>query len=152
MLAFAIALAAIGFKASPGGPSFDGALGHILGSGILHLLPAVWGHFALAAAMLVVAIGSLYMACALTLGEWHIGAKNLNSMAFWGMRQIHRGIFGLWHLLRNEQSGGIDDFESTMKPKRRRRAEERRMTKMTKIRKTDRQKAPSSARMRARAD
>ena len=106
MLTLAIAFCAVGLKPAPGAPAFEGAFGRIIGSGILSILPTLWGSYALAIAMLVVAFGSLYMACALTLGEWHIGAKLLHRLSLWSVRQTHRGIFGLWHLLRNEQSGG----------------------------------------------
>jgi S-DNA-T family DNA segregation ATPase FtsK/SpoIIIE len=110
MLAFAIAGTAAGFKTALGGPAFGGAFGRIIGSGILPLLPAAWGHVALGLAMLIITIGALYMACALTLGEWHIGAKLLHRLGLWSVRQAHRGVFGLWHLLRREHSGGGDGF------------------------------------------
>ncbi|MDP9128750.1 MAG: DNA translocase FtsK 4TM domain-containing protein, partial [Pseudomonadota bacterium] len=111
MLAFSVGLAAAGVRSAPGAPAFVGALGKVVGSAVLMLLPAAWGRYALAPAMMIVAFGSLYMACALTLGEWHIAAKLLHQMGLWCVRQTHNAVFGLWNLLRNEHSGGVDEDE-----------------------------------------
>jgi S-DNA-T family DNA segregation ATPase FtsK/SpoIIIE len=109
MLAVAIGLAALGFK------PVSGALGQVIATGIFHWLPESWGRFALAFSMAIVATGSLYMACALTLGEWHLGARELHGIGTWAVRQIHNTVFGLWNLLRNESSGGVDWEENDEK-------------------------------------
>ncbi|MDX2028666.1 MAG: DNA translocase FtsK 4TM domain-containing protein [Alphaproteobacteria bacterium] len=111
MLAFAIGFAALDIKFLSSGPAFGGALGKILSYGILSILPEVWGRYAVTVAMFIVAVGSLYMACALTLGEWRVAVQAFQQFVVWSVRQVHRSISGLWDLLHKEDSGNLDEEE-----------------------------------------
>lgn len=111
MLAFAAGFAALDIHMSPDSPAFGGAFGKILSDRILALLPGTWGSYVLVAGMLATTIVCMYMACALTLGEWHVVLKALQQGFVWAVLRIHRGVWTLWHILRNEHSGGHEENE-----------------------------------------
>ncbi|MDD5585561.1 MAG: DNA translocase FtsK 4TM domain-containing protein [Alphaproteobacteria bacterium] len=56
---------------SDGSGAWGGAFGKIIGQWSLSLLPDSWGEYALAPLMIIVTLGALYLAAALTLEEWH---------------------------------------------------------------------------------
>ncbi|MGB9151565.1 MAG: DNA translocase FtsK 4TM domain-containing protein, partial [Alphaproteobacteria bacterium] len=108
MLFCSIALGALGFAPPLEGAAHDGALGKIIGGKLASLLPHPWGMAIIAPLFAVVAIASLYLACALTLDEWHYIAQVLHQVAAWVTRNIHRAVRGLWRMLDRENSG-IDE-------------------------------------------
>ena len=109
LLTFAIALSSFNFRLGPDSPSPGGAFGKVLGMGIGSLLSAAWGPYLIVVLMLLISITTLYMACALTLMEWQVVAKAIHTAVTWSFRQIYLGSMGLWHILRNERTGIVDE-------------------------------------------
>jgi len=109
MLCFAIGFAAADVQFTTDSPAFGGAFGKILSTDILSLLPLAASRYFLILVMLVVTIASLYMACALTLDEWHVVAKAIHQAIVWAARKIHRSALMLWHILHNEDTGIVED-------------------------------------------
>ena len=94
-----------------GSVPLGGPFGKIVAHGILTLLPASWGHYLLAAAMAVLGLGTLYLACALTLEEWHVIVQFLHRAALRLAEAVRHGILALARLLRN-MLAGLDDAQA----------------------------------------
>ncbi|MFY9287094.1 MAG: DNA translocase FtsK 4TM domain-containing protein [Alphaproteobacteria bacterium] len=109
LLAFAVAFASFNFQFSPDTPAAGGALGKVLSIGLISLLPAVWGQYLVIITMLVIAFSTLYMACALTLDEWHVVAKALHQAVMWAGNKVYRFGLTVWHILRHEHTGIVED-------------------------------------------
>jgi len=109
LLAFAIAFATFHIRISSGNPSLGGAFGKVISNGLLSILPDLVGPYITVVTMLIVAIGALYMACALSLDEWHIVAKAVHQAISWAARKTWRGLMVLWHILRHEHTGIVED-------------------------------------------
>ena len=109
MLGFAVgAGAALDVKTAPGGTLYGGALGKVLGAPLIKLLPAGWAHTAIAAGASIVAIAALYMACALTPGEWHMVGRVMHR-ALMGVALIARRMaLGFWRFVRNKPAAEDD--------------------------------------------
>ncbi|MGE4351473.1 MAG: DNA translocase FtsK [Bdellovibrionales bacterium] len=72
LLSFGVAVAALDPGAALENTRFwGGAFGKLIATGILHWFPASWGGYVIATAMFTLSLGTLYMASALTFGEWH---------------------------------------------------------------------------------
>lgn len=71
LLACGIGLTALAPRAAVTSILWGGAFGKLLGADLLHALPRSWGGYAVMGGMAAITLGLLYMACALTLGEWH---------------------------------------------------------------------------------
>jgi S-DNA-T family DNA segregation ATPase FtsK/SpoIIIE len=90
-------------------PALGGAFGKLLSHNVLSLLPFAWGRYALMGVTLLIAVITLYMACALTLGEWHVVALALQQAVMWFVNQIRHGIRTIWYILHNEHSGIVEE-------------------------------------------
>ncbi len=102
MLAFGIALGAFGFSASVDGVIRDGALGKIIGGGMADLLPHPYGLIGIGFVFSLIALGALYLACALSWDEWQFIAYVLHQIATFVTRRIHYLGRTLWRLLHHE--------------------------------------------------
>lgn len=71
LLSTGIALAVLFPHAAVTSPVWGGAFGKLIGNGLRSLLALEWWPISLAIVMLIIAVCSVYMASALTLGEWH---------------------------------------------------------------------------------
>jgi S-DNA-T family DNA segregation ATPase FtsK/SpoIIIE len=105
VLAFAIGFGGLGLTPSASG----GAIGKIIGSGIASVLPGGWGCYVLAAVMFALAVAVSYMACALTLDEWHAAVLAMHRALTIAARYAVRGALTLWHILHNEQTGIVEE-------------------------------------------
>jgi DNA segregation ATPase FtsK/SpoIIIE, S-DNA-T family len=109
MFAFAIAFGALDLSSSTGGIYLGGAAGKIIGGGLVSILPAVWGRYVLFALMLPLSIAVLYMACALTLDEWHAAARAIHAALTIVARHAMRGALVLWHIIHSEHTGIVEE-------------------------------------------
>lgn len=105
MLAGAICFAALPFNPSSENPDIGGALGKLISHFILEILPSSWVRYVLVLATLAIDILTLYIACALSLDEWHSIGKTLHQAILGAIAMARRTILHLWHLLRNEHTG-----------------------------------------------
>jgi len=88
---------------------WTGAFGHILAGWLQHRLPGFGGGLFIAFVMLILAVGALYMACALTFGEWRALVKIVHETL---RAATHRTIAALqdaWNLVRNGRSSVAED-------------------------------------------
>ena len=110
-LAAGTALAAVYPRAEIISPVWSGALGHVLAGGIMRWMPAEFGAWILATVMCVVAVGTLYMASALALEEWHgfFAAihQALQGLARACVAACHRAL----EFLRSDRAEDLDDEE-----------------------------------------
>jgi DNA segregation ATPase FtsK/SpoIIIE, S-DNA-T family len=111
MLALATGLATLAVNLPPDMPALGGAFGKILAAAAVSLVPLSWGRYLVAPLMLMLAVTALYMAAALSLGEWHFMAKLLHRTVWWAMRQGHFVARSFWRILRNDKTGVLDDEE-----------------------------------------
>jgi S-DNA-T family DNA segregation ATPase FtsK/SpoIIIE len=109
LLAFATTFAAFNIKMSPDTPALGGAFGKVIDTGLMAILPTAIGAYIIVIIMLIIAIGALYMACALTLDEWHSVAKAIHDAVVWASRRLYRSAMTVWHVLRNEHTGIVED-------------------------------------------
>ena len=91
------------------GMLYGGAFGQLLSQPVLSFLPATWGSYLVAGFALCLAIGSLYMAAALTFGEWHSLFKLIHAGLRWMAKIIHANVTSFLSFIRNEQSTLHDD-------------------------------------------
>ncbi len=125
MLSGAAGVYAAGWRFPPEKAEAGGAFGKLLGLGLVSLLPESWGNwgqYGLAALLFLFALLTLYMACALTLGEWHVVAKVAHGVVVWCLRRIHNAAHALWRMLHNAPPDDFDDAEKTDGDEDRRRA------------------------------
>jgi S-DNA-T family DNA segregation ATPase FtsK/SpoIIIE len=85
-------------------PSSGGAFGKLLGLGMAEALPSGWGKLLILGIAGFLAVTSLYMACSLTLGEWHIFASLLHNAGVWCAKKAHNLVLRLWHMLSGEET------------------------------------------------
>ena len=106
--ATALAMLAVSFAptALPGG-----AFGKLLGSGLHHVLPALWGKAIIFVLALGAALVSLYMACALTPAEWGSVAQTLHRAGLWLVDRAYRAADGVTRLWNSDRSGVADAKE-----------------------------------------
>jgi S-DNA-T family DNA segregation ATPase FtsK/SpoIIIE len=109
MLAVAIGVTALAIKVPPEMPALGGALGKLLGGGLVSLVSANWWRYLVAPLMLVIAVVALYMAAALSLSEWHVLAKALHGVIVWIARKAHYVGHSFWRILHNDKTGARDD-------------------------------------------
>ena len=108
MLAMGIVLAAVDLKLMPHRLFLGGAFGQLIGRALLSPLPD-WARYIGALVMATMAMAALYAACALSFGEWQDVAQALRQAIVWISRQVRQGAMGLWHMLRQEHTGRIED-------------------------------------------
>jgi len=111
MLVVAFAFGISGIAVSPDNPSLGGALGKVLAIAFFSLSPNIWIWGLVTAVSFILGLACLYLACALTLDEWHVVAKAIHQMMMWAARRIHRGLLILWKILRNERTGVLEEDE-----------------------------------------
>jgi len=116
LLAFAVSLGAFNVRLSSTGPLLGGSLGKVISSFFISYLPSPWGQALIVAVMLVAAVAALYMACALTLDEWHVIAKSIQRAVLWASRKAYFGARTLWNILRNEHTGIVEEEPAAEKP------------------------------------
>lgn len=109
LLTFAIAFATFHFNFSASSPALGGAFGKVISNGLLSMLPSLVGAYIVVVISLIIAVVTLYMACALTLDEWHTVAKTIHASVSWGVRRVWRGALVVWHVLRHEHTGIVED-------------------------------------------
>jgi S-DNA-T family DNA segregation ATPase FtsK/SpoIIIE len=91
-----------------GGMIRDGAFGKIIGRQLVGLMPHPWGMAIVTPLFAVVTVVALYLACALTLGEWQFVAMVVHGVAAWTARQVHTIGHGLWRMLHREHSDIVE--------------------------------------------
>lgn len=112
ILAAGIAIAALDPSATLGYTRFwGGAFGKLIATGILHWLPQGWGGYLLAVPMFVLSLATLYMASALTFGEWQDFARLLKD----GLHALTARLFekaaDIWHALRDRYARRDDELD-----------------------------------------
>jgi S-DNA-T family DNA segregation ATPase FtsK/SpoIIIE len=112
MTSCSIALGALRFPASLEGAPRDGALGRILGGNLSALAPPPWGAAAVAPVFAMITVIGIYLACALTLDEWHFMALALHRIVAHVWDQVQAATQILWRLVRREKSD--DDLEEEL--------------------------------------
>ncbi|MDE2029535.1 MAG: DNA translocase FtsK 4TM domain-containing protein [Alphaproteobacteria bacterium] len=113
MLALGIALGSMGGEFGITAAQ-SGAFGKIIGGGLVSLLPPPWGAILFAPLFGVVAILTLYLACALSLEEWQWIVLTLHQGVTWVVRQMRYIAHKMWRLLHREQ-GDLDEDEEEEK-------------------------------------
>jgi len=124
MLALATAFGVFDFHVSAAGPAFGGAFGKLLSTSLLDLLPYAWGTYALAVGLFLIATVTMYMACALTLGEWHKVLQAFHRGVVWILGTLRRGALGFWYILRNEHANVEENEEKRFQIREREDEEE----------------------------
>ena len=109
MLTLATGFAAIDPVSTADGAAWGGSTGKIIGHGFVSLLPMSWGGYLVATAMTILSIGTLYLACALSLDEWQVLAQMLHSALAAVARGLRHAAIKLWHIARNEHNDLADD-------------------------------------------
>jgi len=110
MLACSVTLGALSLPAN--GIIREGAFGKIIGHGLVELLPHPWGIAIFTPLLAVITIVALYLACALSIGEWQFVALTLHNIASWVARQIHAVGHGLWRMLHRESSDVDEEVDA----------------------------------------
>ena len=106
----ATCLASLPFKIPPDAPDVGGAFGFLLRSILLNFLPWPWEQILLMSCLFFIGLGTLYIACALTLSEWHVLAKSLHQGFLSFIKLGHRTSLHIWRLVHNEHtSSHLDD-------------------------------------------
>ena len=99
-----------------------GAFGAVLGHGILGLMPATLGAWVLGTAMAMLGLGTLYLACALTVEEWQVIANLLHQAVLRVAGALQHALAALLRVLchehRDEDDVVEDDDEEEEKPAR----------------------------------
>ncbi len=104
VLSAGIAISALDPSGSLGQTRFwGGAFAKIIASGILSWLPASWGGYVVATVMGVLSIGTLYMASALTLSEWHAFARLLRDLAHEALARAFAFFENAWEAIRERR-------------------------------------------------
>jgi S-DNA-T family DNA segregation ATPase FtsK/SpoIIIE len=91
-------------------PQGVGALGKLLGGGLVSLIPLSWGHIALALLFSILTIFAIYLSCALTIEEWHSLGQTLRSLAAAIAAQVHKLVSALWNMV-GQKSEELEDDE-----------------------------------------
>ncbi|MFA6279708.1 MAG: DNA translocase FtsK 4TM domain-containing protein [Bdellovibrionales bacterium] len=113
VLAAGIAMAALTPDASLGMTRFwGGSFGKLIAGALLGLLPKTGGGIIVAVTMGLLSLGTLYMACALTFGEWHDFVRLLHQMAHSATTSLINKSQALWNRLRHrDQEWPAEDEE-----------------------------------------
>ncbi|MDD3181956.1 MAG: DNA translocase FtsK 4TM domain-containing protein [Alphaproteobacteria bacterium] len=115
VLAAGIAIAALDPTAALGYTRFwGGAFGNIIAENILHWLSHRWGGYILAVPMFILSFGTLYMASALTFGEWQDFGRLLNELAHAVTTRIIESIEEVWHSLRNRYENRDEEIDTDL--------------------------------------
>jgi DNA segregation ATPase FtsK/SpoIIIE, S-DNA-T family len=91
--------------------NWGGAFGKILSQLVAHNLPETWSAYVFAPLMFVITLGTLYLAAALTLDEWHGLALHVNELARIIARAALAQARHVWGVLRQDPRYLIDDDE-----------------------------------------
>ena len=112
-LVSAIGLAALPFRTPPDMPHPGGGLGTLLATALLTLLPEGWGRLIILVMALFLALGFLYVACALSLDEWRMIARLLHQGVMHSVSNLKRLFTNMWRLVHNEETNDLleDDEE-----------------------------------------
>ncbi len=112
VLAAGIAIAALAPEASLWTTRFwGGALGKLIAGGLLSLLPKTGGGIIVAVTMGLLSLGTLYMACALTFGEWQDFVSLLHKIVRDSTALLAQKVAALWSHLRHHDQEWPDDDE-----------------------------------------
>ncbi len=82
-----------------GDPHAGGAAGILLTGKLLKLMPKEAAYAILAGGSFLIALASLYMACALTIGEWTQAWQFVQGHIFWLGQRIHASLLWCWRLI-----------------------------------------------------
>jgi len=104
MFACGTGIAALEIHTMPDTPSLGGAFGGLTSAAITGLLPSDWGRYAYAFVMLIIMLVTLYIAAALTFGEWGGMLQIFHSMAMWVARGLHSVAQTFRHILHREDN------------------------------------------------
>ncbi|MBV8061089.1 MAG: DNA translocase FtsK 4TM domain-containing protein [Alphaproteobacteria bacterium] len=87
-----------------------GTFGFMLGGGLLSLLPHEWWTtYAVSIPSILLTLGGLYLACNLSLDEWHGFGLGLKDGIVWIYGKVHAFAMNIWSLVRNDRSGNLDE-------------------------------------------
>lgn len=104
ILAAGIAIASLDPAAALGQTRFwGGAFAKLISLKLLVWLPASWGGYVVALAMSILSIGALYMASALTFGEWHSLARLVHELFHAGVERSISFAHRLWDSVRHRR-------------------------------------------------
>ncbi|MDD3287545.1 MAG: DNA translocase FtsK 4TM domain-containing protein [Alphaproteobacteria bacterium] len=90
-----------------------GVFGKLLSAPALALLPESFGSYALAVVMIALTMGTMYMASALTLSEWHNLLQLAHVVMRWLARKMHSWMMSAWQFIHSERSDVIDMLDDT---------------------------------------
>ncbi len=82
--------------------AWGGALGKISGDWLIHWIP--WGRYVIAAVTLLVTLSAIYMACALSLFEWHALLRTVRAALRLIVEHALAAVGKLWHRLRRDRT------------------------------------------------
>ncbi len=112
VLAAGIAIAALTPEASLEATRFwGGSLGNLIAKGLLSLLPKTGGGIIVAITMGLLSLGTLYMACALTFGEWQDFVSLLHKTVRDVTALMAQKTTTLWNRLRHRDEEWPDEDE-----------------------------------------
>ncbi|MER2519447.1 MAG: DNA translocase FtsK 4TM domain-containing protein [Bdellovibrionales bacterium] len=112
MLACATSFAVVGMMGWKLAAQASGALGSVLAQSATAVLSALWLRGILLSLLTLIAVGMMYVACALTLSEWQAIANMLKESAQWAWARIQAaalGIVGALSFLRKPVDDAEDD-------------------------------------------
>ncbi len=92
----------------------SGAIGKVVGDSLHSLLPGLGGGILIAAVMVFVGVTTLYMACALTLDEWHHLVSVLHGILQSLVAAVIHFGKAVWRLVPRRESNGFDDDEDDL--------------------------------------
>lgn len=112
VLSSGIAIASLDPTATLGQTRFwGGAFAKLISHGMLVWLPSSWGGFLVALAMFSLSLGALYMASALTFGEWQDLARYLHQLFHMGMELAVEKAKHYWNVLRHRHEDSTAELE-----------------------------------------
>ncbi|MFA5041361.1 MAG: DNA translocase FtsK 4TM domain-containing protein, partial [Bdellovibrionales bacterium] len=112
MLTTGIAFGALKLPSPFGNIPLDGALGKVIGSNLVALLPFSWSGIALAFLFSIFTVIGIYLSCALTLDEWQYVAQTLHEGAVWLTHTMRKAFRKLWRMVRHkDEDMDLDEEE-----------------------------------------
>lgn len=93
-----------------------GAFGILIAEKFVALLPPHWGQFLVAGIAALATLGTLYMACALTLSEWSAVIAICHRKCAWAVATTLASARHFWQKLRRPEENNLDDMDETEAP------------------------------------
>jgi len=87
----------------------DGAIGRIVGARLASMLPEPWGMAVTAPFFFIASLGFLYLACALTIEEWHFLAQTVKQILSHLVEVVTSSFKSLFSCIMNRKECGEDE-------------------------------------------